>query len=417
MHTPTLLGLKMKNIFGVIIALVLIAISLLAAFSLWEKSPNEKLKVEDEDDHHHNHHHHHAHGDHEHDHDDFITFSNEQIFSGNISLEEASFGTLKEMITASGRIRMHPDKIAYIVPKVSGIVVEAKKNVGDTVAANEILAVLESREMAEAKAVFLAALKRERLKNRVFQQEKELYEKKLSSEQDFLQAEANFEESVIDLELAKQHLLALGIRENEVNQLDKDTRPLRYYMLRAPFAGTVVHRHLTPGELIETTHEAYQIADLSTYWVELDIPATDFYKVKVGHPIVLQTCEGRESPAEISYVSPLLNEENRKGTAVALISQDALNSPAGTFVFAQIETGCCSPPLVIPKEAVQKMEGMQVIFIKETAGFHIRPVEVGRQDNKQIEIISGLSAGEIFAVKNAFLIKAEQGKAEAHHEH
>jgi len=393
-------------------------IGLLAAFILWESSPDGELKIEGEDEPHHHHHEHSHHHSHDEEHAEWIAFSDEQIQSGNIELFQAASGTLSERIAVTGKTRIPPDHLAHVTPKVSGIVVDVKKNLGDYTDANEVLALIESREMAEAKATYLAALKREQLKNKVFQQERELYERQLSSLQDFLHAEAALAEVAIDLELTRQHLLAMGIDTSELSlleQADRDT--LRYYSLRSPIAGTIIYRDLIPGELLKTNHEAYHIADLTTSLVELDIPNGDFCNVKVGNPVTIYTCEGKQAQTTLAYISPILNEETRKGTAIASIPQQSLNCAVGTFIYADIETGCCTPPLVVSKEALQKFEGINVVYVKENAGFAIRPVQVGRDDANQVEILSGISSGETYAVKNAFLIKAEHGKAEAHHEH
>lgn len=411
----------MKNtVVGAIVAIIIIFIGFLASLVLWEASPSEKLKIEGEEEHDHHehgiphHHEHHSHADHHH-HDDWIAFSEEQLTSGNIELRLADSGTLIERIAASGQVSFHPDHLSHVMPKVNGIVISAKKNIGDKVEANEELATIESREMAESKAVYLAALKRQELKDRVFQQEQELYNNNISSEQDFLQAEADLEEATIDLELARQKLLAMGIEETEVNGIDRSS--LCCYTLKSPITGTIIHRDLNLGELLETTHEAYQIANLATQWIELEIPSIDFGKVKIGNPVTINTCDGKQTQSTISFLSPLLNEETRKGTAIALIQQEALNCPVGTFVYAQIETGCCTPPIVISKQAVQKVDESDVIFVQQNEGFIIRPVKTGRSDERNIEILSGLLPGETYASANAFIIKAEQGKEEAHHEH
>lgn len=432
--------MNMKNtLAGALIALIIIFIGFLASLVLWESSPNEKLKIEGEEkhnhhemsipphhsehhshsDHHHSHidhhHHHNHHHDHDDEHDDWIAFSEEQLASGNIELIQASSGTLTERIQASGKVSLHPDHVTSVMPRVNGIVIAAKKNIGDKVGVHEELASIESREMAEAKAAYLAAFKRQELKQRVFEQEQTLYNKNISSEQDYLQAEADLEEANIDLELAHQKLLAMGVPETDLASIDRSS--LCCYSLKAPVNGTVIHRHLNPGELLETTDEAYQIADLSTQWIELDISNSDFGKVKIDNPVTIYTCEGTHTKSTIAFINPLINEDTRKGTAVALISQDALNCPVGTFVYAHIETGCCTPSIVVAKQAMQKFEGSDVLFVKQDGGFAIRPVQIGRTDEKNMEILSGILPGEIYASQNAFIIKAEQGKAEAHHEH
>ena len=71
--------------------------------------------------------------------------------------------------------------------------------------------------------------------------------------------------------------------------------------------------------------------------------------------------------------------------------------------------------LLVPKEAIQNVDGQDVIFISEKDGFAVRPITTGRSDDRQQEVLDGLTVGETYACKNTFLLKAELKKDEAEH--
>jgi cobalt-zinc-cadmium efflux system membrane fusion protein len=86
------------------------------------------------------------------------------------------------------------------------------------------------------------------------------------------------------------------------------------------------------------------------------------------------------------------------------------------YVTAEILLGTTALPLGVKSEALQTLDERTVVFVHEGDGFEPRPVEVGRNDGDVTEILSGISAGERYATKNSFILKAELGKGEAGHE-
>jgi cobalt-zinc-cadmium efflux system membrane fusion protein len=66
---------------------------------------------------------------------------------------------------------------------------------------------------------------------------------------------------------------------------------------------------------------------------------------------------------------------------------------------------------------VQTIQGKPAVFVRTSEGFLARPVQIGREDDDRVEILTGLDVSETIAASNTFILKAELGKAEAQHEH
>lgn len=381
--------------------------SLLGA-ALWMK--------EEGHEHHHGHHHHHDHEEEEPP--EFVTISEEDLRANGIETKKAGPGNLQIFMQAPAKITIHPDRLAHVVPKVSGIAQSAKKNLGEKVAEGELLAILESREMAEAKAAYLAAIRKENLQAKAYQREQNLHEKKISATQDYQNAQSQWEEANIDLELARQKLHALGIANEEIAGMDHSINSqLRFYELRSPIAGTVINRHITPGELLSTDHEVYVIADLSTLLAEINLFPKDLTLAKEGHEVTLISADGVSTKGKILFVNPVINDETR--TAKALVEIDNTNGEwyPGNYACAHIGCDTTNVPILVPKDAIQTIEGNAVVFVNTPEGFAPREVTLGRSDNSQVEVLSGLSPNETYACKNTFLLKADLKKHEAEHEH
>lgn len=371
---------------------------LLAAYFLWTPTANETADDE------------------EHHHDDFLPFSKELAESNNIKIEKASSGDLKQRVRAPATITVISDKEAHIYPQVSGVAIAVYKNLGETVEAGEIVAKLESKEMAEAKADYLTALKKEQLASTQYEREKSLRSQNISSMQDFSSSENAREEALIELEFSRQKLLALGLDSETIRQLPTQSNEmLRVYDIRSPIAGKVIARRINPGELLASDKEIYVIADLSAVWAEVHVFSQDRQFVKQGQTVTITGDDGKSIRAKVSYLSPVIDSDTRTSTALVTVDNRTGNWLPGAFVQAEFITDKVNVALRVKKEAIQNIDGVDVLFVSSADGFNVKPVTKGLSDEEHCEIISGLTPGEDYACKNTFVLKADLKKDEAEH--
>lgn len=406
--------MKMK-VFYILIS-VAILISSLVAWQFWSASASKKessvSEVAEANPHGHM-------DEHGHREENIIPLTQDQIRDLGIQTKAASPGQLSVTISTRGKIILHPDRLVHILPKISGVAREARKNIGDKVKEGEILAILESREMADIKANYLAAKEKESLALSLLEREQRLHEKKVSAEQDYLNAKSAYIEAKINLQLSRQKLHAFGIAHEEIQELSNENAPdLRLYDIRSPIDGIVIARHINRGEFIENTTTIYEIADLSTIWIEIGIYPKDLVKVKEGQIVDISLpLSGSVAEAKIIYLSPIIQDETITAKAVAELKNPNGNWRPGSFVKVNIATENVFAPILIPKDAVQEIEGKEYVFVRVPEGFEKRQAQVGVSDNDNIEILSGLTVGEEYASSKTFLLKADLSKKEAEHEH
>jgi len=362
----------------------------------------------------------HGHTDeHGHQEENIIPLTSDQIKDLGIQTKIAGPGELSVTISTRGKIILHPDRLSHILPKISGVAKEARKNIGDRVKEGEVLAILESREMADIKANYLAAKEKEGLALSLLEREKRLHEKKVSAEQDYINAKSVYAEAKINIQLAKQKLHAFGIEDEEIKGLSNENDPdLRIYDIRSPMDGIVIARHINKGEFIENTVTIYEIADLSTIWIEIGIYPKDLVRVKEGQMVDISLpVDKKIAQAKIIYLSPIIQDETITAKAVAELKNPNGNWRPGSFVKVNIATEDVLAPIVISKEAIQEIDGKEFIFVRVPEGFEKRQAQLGVSDNENVEILSGLSSGEEYASSKTFLLKADLSKKEAEHEH
>lgn len=351
----------------------------------------------------------------ENDHDDDgheegeLKISPEQVIASGLETVAVRPGSLSHQISVPGRITADADRMAQIVPKVSGIVAEAKKNLGDTVRKGEVLALIESREMAEAAAEYQAASRAADLARTTYNREKTLWEKKITAEQDYLSAKNAWQEAQIRLDLGKQKMQTLG------GIADKG-KPSRYHELKSPLDGLVVERNLTLGAFVDTSHKAFTVADLSVLWVEIAIAPDDLPNVKEGQEAFIEG-NGKQGAGKLIFISPVINTDTRSAKAIIELENPDDKWRSGDYANASIVTNTQEAGMLVPVDAVQMIEGKPFVFAKTDGGFEKRPVITGKKDSRYIEISSGLTQGEQIAIGNTFVLKAEAGKSEAEHSH
>lgn len=336
-----------------------------------------------------------------------VTLTPEQIQQMGVEIEPAGPGDLQTNLEARGKIIIHPDRLAHVLPKVSGVAQQATKNVGDFTREGEILAIIESQEIADLKANYLAAQSKEKLASNALEREERLYQKQISAGQDYFNAQNAYEEALINTQLAKQKLEAIGLTEKDIQTMGN----LNIYELTAPISGLILNRHITKGEFIEKSQTIYEIADLSAVLVDIALYPQDLAKFKEGHLIQVFLPNGEETQGRILYIKPTIGDETLKASAIAQIDNPDGKWRPGTFVRVKLPVETIAASIAIPKEAVLEIEGQACVFVQKAEGFERRCVQTGREDDKNIEILGGLEPGEHYASKKTFLLKAELGKS------
>ena len=343
----------------------------------------------------------------------FLKLSPEQIQHADLEYRTASPGKLKMTVSLPGKIVANPDFYAHVVTKASGIVKEARKTAGDKIQKGEVLAVLESKELAETKAAYLSSLMQAQLAQATYERERRLNDRHINALSEYIEAEAKSITARIDVEVAKQRLYSLGLTDENISLLHNESaNNFRILEIRAPFDGVVLSRHLTNGEVVDGSQETYVVADLSNVWVELGIYPKDMENVAEGQKIQIFDDLNKGEEATIIRLSPMLDSETSRVKAIALLNNQSGKWRPGTYVNGNLAKSELWVPILVPKDAVMNIDNENYLFVSQPEGFDKRSVVLGKDDGKNVEIVSGIRPGERYVVKNAFLLKFELTKGE-----
>lgn len=358
-----------------------------------------------------------THGDAEHHagdgakpHDETLALSAAQIEAAGIGLAKAGPVRIRTSSQLPGEIRFNEDRTAHVVPRLAGVVESVPANLGQPVRRGQVLAVIASSGLAELRSELLAAQKRLGLARSTYAREKQLWQEKISAEQDYLVAQQALREAEIAVVNAQQKLVALGAAAGAGS--------LNRYEIRAPFDGIVVEKHIALGEAVKDDASIFTLSDLSSVWAEIVVPAKDLDVVRVGEKVVVRaTAFDSRAEGRISYVGALLGQDTRTAKARVTLANPKMAWRPGVFVNVEVVAGEAEVPVGVPAEAVQTMADKPVVFVRVAGGFSARPVMLGRTDGKWIEVTGGLDAGTPYAASGSFVLKSKLGKGSAEHAH
>lgn len=206
------------------------------------------------------------------------------------------------------------------------------------------------------------------------------------------------------------------VRAGEVLAVVESNDSLKTYPISSALNGVVAERNINVGE--QTSGQAaFVVVDLSTVWVDVDVFPRDAAKVHVNQAVrVSNPANNISAEGKIIAIAPLGEISNQSLSARVLLTNVERHWVPGLFVNVDVMMAEKSAALAVRNEAVQNHDGKRVVFVKGEEGFEPRVVKLGRTDGEFTEVLSGLSAGETYASKNSYIIKADLGKDGVEHE-
>ncbi len=342
-------------------------------------------------------------------------------------------GTIQERLELPGEVGVNRDRMVHVSPLLAGVLVEASVVLGDRVQAGDTLAIVDSLELAEAKTAYIEAVHRLEFAQANYVREQALRQREISAERDYLRARHELEEAEISRQVGEQKLRALGVDDDTLADLAVEPsgrvvdgavrapfadRALTRFLVRAPVAGTIIDKHASPGETVARDDSLFVLADLSTVWVDVAVYPDVLARVRPGQAAVVQSRPtGLEAHGTVDWVDAMVVPGARSARArIVVPNPDGAWRP-GMFVTVAILGDGVEARVVVPERAIQTWRERPCVFVRYGDVFEVRPVRLGRRDDRGVEILAGLDPGEPYAVENTFLLKADLGKAGASHDH
>lgn len=325
-----------------------------------------------------------------------VRLDREQQASANVKIETASLRKLSESIRVPGRIDFNQQRLAHLTARVPGRVEQVYAFVGDRVQANALLATIYSQQYLTAQGEFIQA------SQRLTQSQA----KGDSSES--LTARAIFES-------ARRKLLVLGATEKDVREIAQTQSSKTLLEIRSPFAGSVTEEGEILGHYVDVGTSLFHVADLSNLWIIVDIYEKDLAKVKTGlrASIEVAAYPNEKFEGHLTRIFDVLDEKTRTIKARVEAHNPQAKLKPQMFATVTLPLGSTSDALVVSEKAVQIEGEQRLVYVAiNDSSFVKRYVNVGRHQDKLVEITEGLQPGERVVTDGAFTIKSEFQKSE-----
>jgi len=329
---------------------------------------------------------------------DSLPMTEQAIGQAGIAIETIRAGGLGAEIVAQATVNPSPMGEAIVTARAGGAVTRLMKRLGDPVRAGETLAIVESRDAAQIAADRTAAAAKSVLAQKALARESYLYREKVSARVELEQAQAEAASAA-----AEAHRASVAAGAARV------TADGRGVAVSSPISGRVTSENVTLGAFVQPETELMRVANPTKVQIEASVGPSDAQRLAAGDRAIIELPDGRTMEGRVRAVTPGLANDTRSATAV-LDVVGTLQPGLALRVRLLPSRGDASNAIVVPEDAVQSLEGRDVVFVRTAQGFRAQTVSVGQRSNGRVEIIKGLAAGRAIATKNAFLLKAELAK-------
>jgi cobalt-zinc-cadmium efflux system membrane fusion protein len=232
------------------------------------------------------------------------------------------------------------------------------------------------------------------------------------AELDRVAAEEALDVGRTELRRSEEELEHLGITNGE----DPMGEAGEQIPVRTPSAGLVLERLVTPGTAVTPGTPLYLVSDLSALWALVEIDESLLPHVHVGQTMDVRVAAypGEAFEGVVTLIGDVVNPKTRRITLrCALKNADGRLKPQ-MYATAIIRERDPKPTIVVPSDAIQTIDGRPTVFLAEAGGrFRPRGIEIGAAVDGQVEVRSGLRAGERIAVSGSFILKSELLKSAA----
>jgi cobalt-zinc-cadmium efflux system membrane fusion protein len=332
--------------------------------------------------------------------------------SAGITTEPVQKAAVTPVVVANGEVGYDENRLAHVRARLSGVLHEVRCQNGESVEEGRVLAVIDSAELGQAKADYLAAKPMVELWSKTLSRVRGLNERGIVAEKQILEAETDLQKAKAEVLKVSQRLRNFGLDDAQLARLaDEDAKERNLMSITAPLTGTLVRRKAVPGEAVDATSELFTVADLSQVWVYLDLYEKDLRRIRIGQPVTFRV--PGLAPAKfvgmVSWIDTEVNDRTRTIRVRATVDNKDRLLLANMFGRGEIQVNDPHTSLVVPRDAVQWVGLSFVVFVQRRPGeYEPRRVLVGQNGGTYTELAwSDLQADDDVVTTGSFLLKAE----------
>lgn len=331
-----------------------------------------------------------------------------------LKLETVRTAPIAEILRIAGRVDFDEQRLSRIGASVTGRVISIRASLGQQVKPGDILAELNSTELSAAQLAFLKTRAQSELFRRNVERARLLFENDVIGSAELQRRESEYQIAAAESRAAQDQLRVFGMSPGTMEKLASQGTINSVTPVVASFAGTVIERKVTQGQVVQPADALFAVADLSRVWVIAQVPEQQVGNVSSGQTVSMEipALGNEQHRGKLIYVGETVNPETR-----TVVVRTEIDNPEGRLKPAMLATmliaGKPTERVVIPGAAAVRDGDADYVFV--STGEHqyrLTPVRLGPENDGLRPVISGLNAGQVVVVEGAFHLNNERKRKE-----
>jgi membrane fusion protein, heavy metal efflux system len=346
-----------------------------------------------------------------------VTLGSDAIERAGIKLAVVQARSAGRALKVPGTVTSNAYRDTKVNALVGGIVRHVGAELGAAVKGGQTLAVIFSRELADAQMKYLSMRATFQADHQKLDRTQKLVNLGAASRQELDDATAAHAAHETEVESARQRLWLLGLTPEQTARLTDASQIVSEVAIPAPADGVVIGRSVNPGQVVGAGGELFVVTDLSTVWIIGDLYEKDFASVRVGTPasVVVPSVPSRTLRGRVAYIDPRVDPATRTAKVRVEVPNREAALRLGMFVEVAFEIGTAGSRVLVPPAAVQSIGSRAVVYVAtaDEGRFVERTVQTGATSGDQVEVVHGLKPGERVVTQGSFYLRAEAGRQRA----
>lgn len=328
---------------------------------------------------------------------------------------ESRAGT--EQVTLLGEFAVDERAYAEVGVPIAARVHRLLSSTGEAVRAGQPLLELTSPDLGRARAEYVSASAQVHLAEAALERARSLAAEHIVPLREVQEAERVAVAARAAVRAVRATVTAFGVPLPE-GESDPASST---FTLRAPIDGVVIERHAVVGQMLDPSQPAFRVGNLSTLWLIVHASERDAVRITPGGTahLGLPALPGRRIDGTVSLVGRQVEPASRTvPVRIDVRNPDGVLRPGMSATASVAVGGVRTATLTVPVSAVQRVRDTWCVFLPRDGGnFEIRQIGRGRDLDNNVEVLSGLEAGETVVVDGAFLLKAQAERGASHYDH
>ena len=321
-----------------------------------------------------------------------------------ISVGAVSTTKLADTIRVAGRLDVNQYRTSRIGAPITGRITHIDVVIGQQVRAGQVLAEINSPELAQAQLAFLRAHSQQQLMTRAVERAQLLLAADVIASAELQRRQSELTVASAEKRAASDQLRALGISAERIARLEQTGQLQQNAAITSAQAGTIIERKVAQGQVVNPSDVLFVVSDLTALWAAAEVPEQDAQFVKPGQRVQIEVpaLDNERFAGKVAFVSDIVNPETRTvRVGVELENKGSRFKPS--MLITMLVEGRVAERQVLASTAVVRENNADFVFVERAPRtFRLTPVELGPERDGVRPLAKPLAEGARVVLDGAF---------------